>query len=148
MHLLELRIGVPPFLSCIHIGRTLIIGVSQHGDHCKFTMRLTKTAKKMTWDENCLHSVNGQPPLTSLLIAEPVITWQPTLLLINVDSAMWKAWNSLNFHWLNHQNDDKTFQYICPTWLVEDGNADLSLLVNVGVPHFSQDPRVEIWKYF
>lgn len=33
--LLELRIGVPPFLSCIHIGRALIVGVSKHGDHCK-----------------------------------------------------------------------------------------------------------------
>ena len=27
-----------------------------------------------------------------------------------------------------------------PTWLMEDGDADLSFLVNVGVPHLSQDP--------
>ena len=29
-----------------------------------------------------------------------------------------------------------------PTWLMEDGNADLSFLVNVGVPHLSQDPKI------
>lgn len=33
-----------------------------------------------------------------------------------------------------------------PTWLVEDGDADLSFLVNVGVPHLSQDPA--IWDQF
>ena len=38
MHLLELRIGVPPFLSCIHIGRALIIRVGEHGDHCEYLM--------------------------------------------------------------------------------------------------------------
>ena len=30
---------------------------------------------EFTWDEDGLHSVDGQPPLTSLLIPKPIIPW-------------------------------------------------------------------------
>ena len=108
------------------------ITASSPGVEDKVEDKLDKLEEKITWDEDGLHSVNGQPPLTSLLISEPIVPWEHN-------------WSTSRQLYENISKIFGTFKCIPmtkPTWLVEDGDADLSFLVNVGVPHLSQDPAI------
>ena len=56
--LLEFWVVVPPLLGRVHVGRALVVGVGEHGDD---------------GDEDGLHCVDRQPPLTRLLVPVSVI---------------------------------------------------------------------------
>ena len=73
--LLEFRVGLPPLLGRVHVGRALIVGVGQHGDD---------------GDENGLHCVYRQPSLAGLLVSVPVIPCNNVLVLFIVIYQLWK----------------------------------------------------------
>ena len=61
IYLLEVWVGLPPLLGGVNICWTFIIRIRQHGYH---------------GDQDGLHRVDGQPPLTGFLITVPVIAWR------------------------------------------------------------------------